>query len=77
MIKLFAPFFRRYPAPAVVCDIKGHGQLLLPLVELLETSRMAVDELIDSWVGPVLKRSCKCRLRGWPGRSTRAARAAT
>lgn len=33
------------------------GQLLLPLVELLETAEMAVDELIDIAAGARLKRS--------------------
>lgn len=53
-----------------------NAQLLLPLVELIETSRLAVDELLTCWGLLSSKQFYSYLPPGWPARSTRAAKAA-
>jgi len=48
-----------------------NGQGLLPMVDLIEQSRLAVDELIDVAGEPRSKPSCSYRPSSWRGRGRR------
>lgn len=43
-----------------------NGQALLPMIELIEQSRMAIDELIDVMGRAVSRPSWDCRPAKWP-----------
>ena len=54
--------------------LSKNGQQLLPMVELIEQSHLAIEELIDA-VGRVTFKPCwRCRRRRWPGRRSKAGR---
>ena len=40
-----------------------NGQVLLPMLKLIEGSRITIDELVDGLVRPASKRCCSCRSR--------------
>lgn len=61
----------RKPAEFLVCN----GQALLPMLELIEQSRLAIDELIDVMGRASLEAVVSCRRSKWLDHRSKARRA--